>query len=32
MGLVLSAIWIAFFALLGQARAESADTALSRCD
>jgi hypothetical protein len=31
MRLVLSAIWIAFFALLGQARAESADTAL-RCD
>ena len=29
MRLVLSAIWIAFFALLGQARAESADTALS---
>ena len=27
--LVLSALWIAFFALLGQARAESADTALS---
>ena len=29
MRLVLSAIWIAFFALLGQARAASADTALS---
>ena len=29
MRLVLSAIWIAFFALLGPARAESADTALS---
>src|SRR5580698_10010358 len=29
MRLLLSAIWIAFFALLGQARAESADTALS---
>ena len=29
MRLVLSALWIAFFALLGQARAESADTALS---
>ena len=29
MRLLLSAIWIAFFALLSQARAESADTALS---
>jgi predicted methyltransferase len=29
MRLVLSAIWIAFFALLGEARAESADSALS---
>jgi predicted methyltransferase len=29
MRLVLSAIWIAFFALLGPSRAESADTALS---
>ena len=29
MRLVLSAIWIAFFALLSQARAESADSALS---
>jgi predicted methyltransferase len=29
MRLVLSAIWIALFALLGQARAESADSALS---
>ena len=29
MRLVFSAIWIAFFALLGPARAESADTALS---
>ena len=29
MRLVLSAIWIAVFALLGQARAESADSALS---
>ena len=29
MRLVLSALWIAFFALLGPARAESADTALS---
>ena len=29
MRLLLSALWIAFVALLGQARAESADTALS---
>jgi predicted methyltransferase len=29
MRLVFSALWIAFFALLGPARAESADTALS---
>ena len=29
MRLVLSAIWIAFFALLGSARAASADTALA---
>jgi hypothetical protein len=29
MRLVLSAIWIAFLALLSQARAESADSALS---
>ena len=29
MRLVLSALWIACFALLGQAGAESADTALS---
>src|SRR3984957_11290419 len=29
MRLVFSALWIAFVALLGQARAESADTALS---
>ena len=29
MRLVLSALWIAFFALLGPARAESADSALS---
>ena len=29
MRLVLSALWIAFFALLGSARAASADSALS---
>jgi hypothetical protein len=29
MRLVLSALWIAFFALLSQARAESVDSALS---
>jgi hypothetical protein len=29
MRLALSAIWIAFFALLGQARADSTDSALS---